>query len=71
MNPQAEALNTVIQEKSSTVFELLSEKGKVIFFPKKERTISDSIFAEWIAIAIPFPHSGVIIPAASPDMTMC
>lgn len=35
MNPQAEALNTVIQEKSSTVFELLSEKGKAIFFPKK------------------------------------
>ncbi len=35
MNPQAEALNTIIQEKSSQVFELLSEKGKAIFFPKK------------------------------------
>ncbi len=35
MNPQAEALNTVIQEKSNSVFELLSEKGKTIFFPKK------------------------------------
>lgn len=35
MNPQAEALNTIIQEKSSQVFELLSEKGKSIFFPKK------------------------------------
>ncbi len=35
MNPQAEALNTIIQEKSSQVFELLSEKGKEIFFPKK------------------------------------
>lgn len=35
MNPQAEALNAIIQEKSSQVFELLSEKGKAIFFPKK------------------------------------
>jgi len=35
MNPQAEALNTIIEEKSSQVFELLSEKGKAIFFPKK------------------------------------
>lgn len=35
MNPQAEALNAVIKEKSSTVFDLLSSKGKGIFFPKK------------------------------------
>ena len=35
MNPQAESLNTVIQEKSSQVFNLLSERGKAIFFPKK------------------------------------
>jgi aspartate/methionine/tyrosine aminotransferase len=35
MNPQAEALNTIIQGKSNQVFNLLSEKGKAIFFPKK------------------------------------
>ncbi|MCF6357606.1 MAG: aminotransferase class I/II-fold pyridoxal phosphate-dependent enzyme [Draconibacterium sp.] len=35
MNPQAEALNTIIQEKSSQVFDLLSKRGKEIFFPKK------------------------------------
>jgi len=35
MNPQAEELNTIISEKSEVVFELLSEKGKNIFFPKK------------------------------------
>jgi len=35
MNPQAEELNVVIKEKSSVVYELLSEKGKNIFFPKK------------------------------------
>ncbi|MBT6006326.1 MAG: aspartate aminotransferase, partial [Prolixibacteraceae bacterium] len=35
MNPQAEELNRIIQKKSTTVFELLSEKGKNIFFPKK------------------------------------
>lgn len=35
MNPQAEELNKIIQKKSTTVFELLSEKGKNIFFPKK------------------------------------
>lgn len=35
MNPQAEELNKIIQEKSSVVFELLSERGKNIFFPKK------------------------------------
>ena len=35
MNPQAEELNTIISEKSEVVFELPSEKGKNIFFPKK------------------------------------
>lgn len=35
MNPQAEELNVIIKEKSSVVYELLSEKGKNIFFPKK------------------------------------
>jgi aspartate/methionine/tyrosine aminotransferase len=35
MNPQAEALNTIIQGKSNQVFNLLSERGKAIFFPKK------------------------------------
>lgn len=35
MNPQAEELNKVIQQKNPAVFEMLSEKGKNIFFPKK------------------------------------
>lgn len=35
MNPQAEELNSIIREKSSVVFELLSERGKEIYFPKK------------------------------------
>lgn len=35
MNPQAAELNNIIREKSATVFELLSERGKNIFFPKK------------------------------------
>ncbi|HYQ55921.1 MAG TPA: aminotransferase class I/II-fold pyridoxal phosphate-dependent enzyme, partial [Draconibacterium sp.] len=35
MNPQAAELNSVIQAKSAPVFELLSERGKSIFFPKK------------------------------------
>jgi aspartate/methionine/tyrosine aminotransferase len=35
MNPQAEELNKIIQEKSSVVYELLSERGKEIYFPKK------------------------------------
>ncbi len=35
MNPQAELLNVIIQSKSNPVFDLLSEKGKAIFFPKK------------------------------------
>jgi aspartate/methionine/tyrosine aminotransferase len=35
MNPQAEELNQIIRQKSTPVFEMLSEKGKNIFFPKK------------------------------------
>ncbi|MEL7589625.1 MAG: aminotransferase class I/II-fold pyridoxal phosphate-dependent enzyme [Prolixibacteraceae bacterium] len=35
MNPQAEELNKVIREKNPVVYELLSERGKNIFFPKK------------------------------------
>ena len=35
MKPQAEELNVIIREKSSTVYNLLSERGKNIFFPKK------------------------------------
>ena len=35
MNPQAEELNKVIREKNPAVYELLSERGKNIFFPKK------------------------------------
>jgi len=35
MNPQAVELNDVIQKNNATVFDLLSEKGKNIFFPKK------------------------------------
>ncbi|WP_340110799.1 aminotransferase class I/II-fold pyridoxal phosphate-dependent enzyme [Maribellus mangrovi] len=35
MNPQAVELNSIIEEKSQVVFELLSERGKKIFFPKK------------------------------------
>ena len=35
MNPQAEELNKIIQEKSPAVYEMLSEKGKNIFFPRK------------------------------------
>lgn len=35
MNPQAEELNKIIQEKNPVIYELLSEKGKNIFFPKK------------------------------------
>ncbi len=35
MNPQAEELNQVIREKNAVVFELLSQRGKSIFFPKK------------------------------------
>jgi len=35
MNPQAEELNGIIRKNNETVFELLSDKGKAIFFPKK------------------------------------
>lgn len=35
MNPQAEELNVIIKEKSELVYELLSERGRNIFFPKK------------------------------------
>ena len=35
MNPQAAELNNILQEKNPIVFELLSERGKNIFFPKK------------------------------------
>ncbi|MCW3807547.1 aminotransferase class I/II-fold pyridoxal phosphate-dependent enzyme [Plebeiibacterium marinum] len=35
MNPQAQELNEVISAKNSVVFDLLSEKGRNIFFPKK------------------------------------
>ena len=35
MNPQAEELNKIIREKNSVVYELLSDHGKNIFFPKK------------------------------------
>ncbi|TLX74032.1 aminotransferase class I/II-fold pyridoxal phosphate-dependent enzyme [Labilibacter sediminis] len=35
MNPQAQELNEVLVSKNQVVFDLLSEKGKNIFFPKK------------------------------------
>ncbi len=35
MNPQAEELNRIIQEKSSVVYDMLSQRGKEIYFPKK------------------------------------
>jgi aspartate/methionine/tyrosine aminotransferase len=35
MNPQAEELNQIIRQKSPAVYEMLSERGKNIFFPKK------------------------------------
>jgi len=35
MNPQAEALNQIIKGKNEVVFDLLSKRGKNIFFPKK------------------------------------
>lgn len=35
MNPQAEELNEIIKNNNQTVYELLSDKGKAIFFPKK------------------------------------
>lgn len=35
MNPQAEELNQIIRRKNPAVYEMLSEKGKAIFFPNK------------------------------------
>ena len=35
MNPLAEELNKIIQEKNPVVYELLSKKGKAIYFPTK------------------------------------
>ncbi len=35
LNPQAEELNNIIKNISPTVYELLSKKGKAIYFPRK------------------------------------
>ena len=35
LNPQAEELNRIIKTHNPTVYELLSRKGKAIYFPKK------------------------------------
>lgn len=35
MNPQAEELNNAIKKENRVIYDLLSEKGKAIFFPKK------------------------------------
>jgi aspartate/methionine/tyrosine aminotransferase len=35
MNPQAEELNRIIRQKSEPLYEMLSERGKAIYFPKK------------------------------------
>ena len=35
MNPQAEELNRIISENSPVTMNLLSKRGKNIFFPKK------------------------------------
>ena len=35
LNPQAEELNNIIKNNSLTVYELLSKKGKAIYFPRK------------------------------------
>ena len=35
LNPQASELNSIIKENSPTVYELLSNRGRGIFFPKK------------------------------------
>jgi aspartate/methionine/tyrosine aminotransferase len=35
LNPQAEELNRIIKTQSPTVYDLLSKKGKAIYFPKK------------------------------------
>ncbi|MBN2213533.1 MAG: aminotransferase class I/II-fold pyridoxal phosphate-dependent enzyme [Bacteroidales bacterium] len=35
MNPQAKELNTIIRDNNTMLFEMLSERGRNIFFPKK------------------------------------
>src|SRR5690554_1724767 len=35
MNPQALELNEVIQSENQAIYEMLSQRGKAIFFPKK------------------------------------
>jgi aspartate/methionine/tyrosine aminotransferase len=35
MNPQAEELNKIIKSQNATVYDLLSKKGKAIYFPRK------------------------------------
>ena len=35
LNPQAEELNNIIKNSNPTVYELLSKKGKAIYFPRK------------------------------------
>jgi aspartate/methionine/tyrosine aminotransferase len=35
LNPQAKELNQIIKTKSKTVYELLSRRGKAIYFPRK------------------------------------
>ena len=35
MNPQAEELNQIIEKLNPSIFELFSNKGKTIYFPKK------------------------------------
>ncbi len=35
MNPQAEELNSVIKEKNPVIYDMLSDRGKNIFFPRK------------------------------------
>jgi len=35
LNPQAETLNETIRQENPTVFDLLSRKGRAVFFPKK------------------------------------
>ncbi len=34
MNPIAQELNTIIQESNPHIFEMLSDMGKALFFPK-------------------------------------
>ena len=35
LNPQAEELNEIIKKNNKNVYEMLSDKGRAIFFPKK------------------------------------